>query len=51
MIVSGRVNQSDRRVRVAMVLHADAAAQLIGHLVRFADVYPTFRHALGGGPT
>ena len=49
MVLAGRVNQSDRRVRVALILHADAAAQIIGHLARFTEIYPTFRDALRGG--
>lgn len=47
LVVKGRVNQSEERVKLGLILHADAAVDLAEHVTRFVGVYSTWRKAFG----
>lgn len=51
LLVGGRYNQSDETTRILLILHADAAAQIIHHIARFARRYPSWRKAIETGGT
>lgn len=46
MVVRGRINQSDRRVSIALLVHRDAAVLMIESLCRFADVFDSWADAM-----